>query len=214
MPMYENKTTRASKRSTNASLSFYRKNVLYLHTLWVTIVEQPHTISGSRQQSMHRAHWYPKSYQPGDMQITIRCRSQADYQRLANMVRLHHKTMLETPGLRFSGKANSEGLRHLMRFHLPSEAINVHGWIPLFTLSKHGVHDVAPEYAFSFVTAIDPLSSDPIISHQLREYWNPNKMKPEKDPFTIDPDQGKPGRNDDSTGMNPNNPHLSPGTTP
>lgn len=206
MPQYETAATRKNKKHTNASLSFFNKNKLYLHTLWVTIIEQPHTISGSRQQSMHRAHWYPRSYQPGDLQITIRCRTQRDYQRLANMVRLHHKVMMETPGLRFSGKANSKGLRHLMRFHCPTENINVHGWISSFTLTKHGVHDVAPMYAFSFFPAIDPLSSDPIISHQLREYWNPKHMVPVADPFAIDPEKGQPNRNQDDTHNLGNNP--------
>lgn len=196
MPIYETPTTRKNKRQTNAGLSFYRKNVQYLHTLWVTEIEQPHTMNGSRHQSAHVAHWYPRSYQPGDLSVTIRCRTQADYQRLTNMVRLHHRTMMEIPGLRFSGRANSTGLRHLLRFHLPSESINVHGWIPSWTLTKKGVHEVAPEYTFNFFTAIDPYSSDPIVSHQIREYWNPSKMKPEADPFAVDPDQGKPGRDD------------------
>jgi hypothetical protein len=207
MPIYETEATRKNKKNTNASLSFFRNNKHYVHTLWVTLITQPHQVSGSKVQSMHVAHWYPRSYQPGDLSITIRCRTQADYQRLANMVRLHHRTMLETPGLRFSGKPNSKGLRHLLFFRCPSEALSVHGWISSFTLTKRGVHDVAPEYTFNFFTAIDPYSSDPIISHQIREYWNPSKMKPEADPWTIDPDKGKPGRDDnpspDHPGQNP-----------
>ena len=197
MPMLETKATRALKKGTNGALSFYNKNVFYLHTLWVTVVTQPHEISGQRRQSMHQAHWYPRSYQPGNYTITIRCRTQEDYQRLSNLVRLHHTVMMSTPGLRFSGKANSVGLRHMMRLRIPSEAINVYGWIPNFTITKRGVFDPAPEYTFDFFPAHDPLSSDPLISYQIREYWNPNKMKPQKDPFTIDPDQGKPNRAND-----------------
>jgi hypothetical protein len=194
MPILETKTTRAQKKGANAYLSFYRDKKQYVHTLWVTRIEQPHQVSGARHQSQHQAHWYPKSYQPGDISVTVRCRTQEDYQRLANLVRLHHRTLLETPGLRFSGKKNSTGLRHLMLFRVQSEAISVRGWIPSFTISKKGVFDVAPECTFAFFTAIDPYSSDPIISHQIREWWNPNKLKPVKDPFEIDPEQGKPGR--------------------
>jgi hypothetical protein len=196
MPIYETNVSRQKKRNTNATLSFYRQGKLYLHTLWVTNISQPHQINGSRHQSAHQAHWYPKGYQPGDISITIRCRTQKDYQRLANLVRLHHKTMIETPGLRFSGRADSTGLRHLMLFRLPSEAINVRGWIPSFSITKKGVFDVAPEYTFTFFTAIDPLSSDPIVSHQIREYWSIATMNP-VDPWAIDPTQGQPNRNDD-----------------
>lgn len=195
--LLETAATRQLKRNTNGSLSFYRNNKLYVHTLWITEIAQEHNITGKRAQSMHVAHWYPKSYAPGDIQITVRCRTQKDYQRLANLVHFHHHTMLETPGLRFSGRRNSTGLRHLMLLRVPSESLTIHGWIPTFTLTKRGVFDPAPQYQFGFFAAIDPYSSNPIISHQIREYWNPKKMVPTKDPFATDPDQGKPLRNDD-----------------
>ena len=186
-----------AKAHANGSLSFWRQNKLHAHSLWVTALAWPQQINGSRSQSMHQAHWYPRSYQPGNLSVTIRCRTQLDYQHLANFVRLHHRNMLETPGLRFSGKANSVGLRHLLLIRIPSEAITIRGWIPSFTITKRGVFEVAPEYTFEFFCAIDPYSSDPIISHQIRQWWNSAKMKP-TDPFAIDPDQGKPNRNEDS----------------
>ena len=133
-----------AKPGANGSLSFWRDNKHHVHSLWVTVVEQSHQITGSRSQSMHVAHWYPKSFAPGDIQVTIRCRSQLDYQHLANFVRLHHRTMLETPGLRFSGKTGSTGLRHLMLLNIPSEAVVVRGWIPTFRISKKGVFDPLP----------------------------------------------------------------------
>jgi hypothetical protein len=85
MPIYETEATRKNKKNTNASLSFFRNNKHYVHTLWVTLITQPHQVSGSKVAvDAHVAHWYPKSYQPGDLSVTIRCRTQADYQRLAN----------------------------------------------------------------------------------------------------------------------------------
>lgn len=196
MAMLETAATRALKRGRNGTLSFYHNNKQYIHALWVIAISQPHQINGSRHQSMHQAHWYPRSYAPGDITVETRCRTQRDYQRLSNLVRLHHRVMLETPGLRFSNRVNTTGRRHLMLLHIPSENITVRGWIPSFTITKRGVHDVAPECNFTFFTALDPYSSDPIISHKIREWWNPKKMLPVKDPFAIDPGQGKPNRDD------------------
>jgi hypothetical protein len=192
----ETKSTAKLKRNSNGTLSFYKNNKHYVHALWVTEIEQPHQVTGSRHQSAHVSHWYPRSYAPGDIQVTIRCRTQTDYQRLANLVRMHQKLLTETPGLRFSGRANSTGLRHLMLLRIPSENIAVHGWIPTFTITKRGVFDPAPQYTFGFFTAIDPYSSNPIISHQIREWWNPKKMKPTPTEvkFEEDPDEGRPTR--------------------
>jgi hypothetical protein len=200
MALYETK----KKPSANATFSFYANNKHFIHTLWVEQLEQPHQVTGSRHQSLHVNHWYPKSYAPGNLTITVRCSSQRDYQHLANFIRRHHRLMLETPGLRFSGKANSTGLRHLLLFRMPSENLTLRGWVPTFTLTKRGVFDPAPQYPIGFFVAIDPLSSNPIISHQIREYWNPAKMKP-VDLAAIDPDQSKPNRND------PNDPLGEPG---
>lgn len=195
-----------AKANNNASLSFYRQNKHHVHTLYVTGIEQPHQVSGTRVQSQHTAHWYPRSYQPGDIQVTIRCRTQLDYQHLANFVRLHHRLLLETPGLRFSGKANSVGLRHLMLLSIPSEYIIARGWIPTFTISKRGVFDPAPEYTFGFFTALDPWSSDPIVSHQIREWWNSSKMKPTDpgflDPNTVNPDNTNPNNTEGQSSGN------------
>lgn len=58
---------------------------------------------------------------------------------------------------------------------------------------------MAPEVTFDFFPALDPYSSDPIISHQIREWWNPKKMKPVKDPFVADPELGKPLRKVNTT---------------
>lgn len=186
-----------AKPNSNGSFSFYRNDKHHVHTLWIEAISQPHQVTGSRAQSVHQSHWYPRSYAPGDISITIRCRTQLDYQHLANFVRLHHRLMLETPGLRFSGRANSIGLRHLMLFRLPTEFITVRGWIPTFRIAKRGVFDPAPQVEIPFFTAIDPYSSDPIISHQIREWWNSKKMKP-TNPYDIDPDQGKPNRSEDA----------------
>lgn len=195
MPILETEATAKAKSNSNGSLSFFKDGTHYVHTLWITSIEQPHQITGTRKQSKHVAHWYPKSYAPGDLSVTIRNRTQRDYQRLANLVRLHHKMMTDTPGMRFSNKSGSTGRRHLMFLQIPSEDIYVRGWISTFTLTKKGVHDVAPEYTFSFFTAFDLYSSDPIISHQIREWWNPAKMKAvEDDPFVIDPEDGNPNR--------------------
>lgn len=195
--MLENQISRNQKRGTNGSLSFYRNRKHYVHTLWITELEQPHQINGRRVQSVHQAHWYPRSYAPGDISVTIRCRTQEDYQRLANLARFHHQTMLETPGLRFSGRAGTTGLRHLMLLRVPSEALTIRGWIPSFTITKRGVFDPAPLCTFTFFPAIDPYSSNPIISHQIRD-WARLKGKPVKNPFAIDPDKGKPNRTEDN----------------
>jgi len=191
MPKYE--TT--AKHDANGTLSFYKDNVHYVHTLWVETLSQPHQINGSGHQSMHMNHWYPKSYAPGNISLTVRCKHQADYQHLANFIRLHHRLLLETPGLRFSSRKGTTGLRHLMFLRVPSERIECHGWVPTFTLNKKGVFDPAPQCTFDFFVAIDPFSSDPLISHQIREWWNPAKMKP-TDPFLVDPEQGDPERDD------------------
>jgi hypothetical protein len=195
MPIYETRDTARLKRGTNGVISFWRDRKFYYHHLWITEIEQPHQMTGTRVQGHHTAHWYPRSYAPGNYQITINCRNDRDQQRLANLVRLHHKTMLETPGIRFSSRVGSTGNRHLLFLRIDSENIKVRGWIPAFQITKRGVHHVAPQVTFDFFPAIDPYSSDPIISHQIREWWNPKKMRPVKDPFVVDPEQGQPRRN-------------------
>jgi len=189
-PTFETK----AKKHANGTLSYWQNNKHWVHTLWVEQLEQPQQIRGVRKQSMYTAHWYPKSYAPGDLAVTVRCASQRDLQHLANFVRKHHRLLLETPGLRFSNRANSTGRRHLMFLRISSEAIAVRGWISSFTITKKGVFDPAPQLSFSFFTALDPYSSDPLVSHQIREWFNPAKMKPVDDPFAIDPIKGKPGR--------------------
>lgn len=160
--------------SSNALLSWEDENGTHRHVLWVMEYSQPQQLTGSKAQSRTKAHFYPRAHAPGNITVSGRCESQADYQRLALFIRRHQRSILNVPHNERFARINTTnpGYKRLLRLSIPTENLYVRGWIDKFSISKKGVFEPVPEYRFDFFVVFDATAVDIGISHRIRSYYS------------------------------------------
>lgn len=163
------------KRGINAYILYRFNKRQHIKRLWVMQLEQAHQLQGNSAQSRFTRHFYPRSYAPGAMQVTGRCRTEKEYQELARFIRTHQRRLITSP-YNFARLAhNAKGYQLLMKLGIPDEGVSLRGWIPNFNLSKRGVFNPAPEFTFQFDIAFDPHSTPIEVSHALRKWYGPGR---------------------------------------
>lgn len=157
-------STSHDKDGATGSLTYRLNGASHSYSLWVTKVEQSNDLQGETQQGRYSNHFYPKSYSPGDYQVSIICDGQQDLQDLAVFIRYHHQALIDhvgdfsTNNRQAATKSADFGL--LMVLTVQSEGITCRGWVPQFTLTRKGVMDPNPEYTFPFTHVYDYRSAD------------------------------------------------------
>jgi len=178
IPTTSKNTTQGVKSASNSYLQFTRRTPrghshTYTFQLWITKISQDNMLSGITAQSATTRHFYPRSYGPGDYQVVGIMPSQELYQELAVWIRLHQEYVINsfainTTKLETRSVIDSSGL---LTLKIPSEQINVVGWISYFSLIKTGVFAPAPEYEFSFTIARDQDSNNAKFSDQMSKIY-------------------------------------------
>ena len=166
------------RRGQNGALSYSHAGNLYIYRLWINRVSQTFGLGGQSSQSRLKRSFYPRNNQVGDVVVEGQCGSQTDYQKLALFIRQHQKRLINAPNedryVRY--QSDNPGVLRLMRLEIPSEAINVRGYISQeFKISKKGVFEPAPPFQFSFTVIFDKNTTNYLISHEIQKYFDPNK---------------------------------------
>lgn len=157
----------------NAYLQYEADGATHTLFLYVDVVAQPLSVTGSTAQARLSRQFYPRAHSPGDITIQGRCLTQSDLQRLGLFVRQHQRTLINTPGSILFNRINtsSQGYRRLMKLYVAREGILVRGFIPRFTIEKRGVFDPAPKYTFNFTVVFDPYAENIGVSAATRKYY-------------------------------------------
>lgn len=165
-----------------AYLEYEADGKRYQHPMWVTEISQTHALSGSQQQGRLSRQFYPRGYMPGDYAVQGICRNQKEYQQLALFIRRHHRDLINVPSTEVFSQLdiNAPGYRRLLKFSLASEGILGRGFISTFTISKRGVMEPAPKFAFNFRAVFDAHSTNLHISRALTEYYKRGAIVPPK----------------------------------
>lgn len=154
----------SEKKGTSATLSYRHGGELKAYTLWLNKVSQEHSLQGETHQGLLSNHFYPKSYSPGDYQLTGYHDGQGDLQELALFIRGHHEALIEHVGgfntQNRSIAQNSSAFSLLMYLTIPSEGIACRGWVASFTITRMGVIERTPNFSFPFTVIYDTHSAD------------------------------------------------------
>lgn len=143
--------------------------------IWVMKIEQGHQLSGIAAQSAVTKHFYPRSYAPGQLTVSGRCRTEIEYQRLARFIRNHHRSIINSQYTNFARTSlNAPGYNLLLKLSIPDEGILIRGWVPNFSITKKGYFNPAPEYQMPFHVVFDPHSTNIVISHQIKKWFTPS----------------------------------------
>lgn len=164
----------------NALISYYpiianTNNTSETKYLWITKIAQTNELSGPTYNSKNTRHFYPRSYGPGDYQITGVAQSQEDYQLISRFIRKHQEQMVSGVKQIYVDQATIGSYKYLMNLIIPSENIFVQGWINSFTINKKGVFDPAPEYTFPFTIGWDSHSTNIDSSFSIEKWYSPNR---------------------------------------
>ena len=161
----------------NASLTYYivddvGNGTPYGIDIWVDVVSQTNQLSGESSQSRMTKHFYPRAHMPGNYVIEGTCESQSAYAKLAQFIRKHQLAMMNQPvGQDFSRIASHTGYRRLLTLSIPTESIWIRGFVPRFTIQRHGVFEPAPKFNFDFFVVFDQHSTDLRLSSDIRKYF-------------------------------------------
>lgn len=155
------------KKNGNGSLSYVAAGVSYKYDLWVTSLQQPLALAGNTSQSRVTKHFYPSGYTLGDLTVGGICGSQEEYQGLSLFIRTHQLALMNQPNT--ENFLTNSGASRLLTISIPDEGILYSGFVKIFTLTKKGVFEPAPEFTFPFSVVHDPHSTEIDISVQLRK---------------------------------------------
>lgn len=153
-------------------LSYYDGAVRYAHSIFITSITQPHTLSGSTAQSVAQRHFYPRSHIPGDVEVQGICLSQDEYQRLSVFIRKHQRALVNTPNDVRYQFPNSQDSKRLLLLDVPTENTFWRGFVKTFGMTKKGVHVPAPTYTFNFVVIFDQTSENFALSNRVTRFYN------------------------------------------
>lgn len=154
----------------NASLSYTPSGrATQTLELWIMNYAQPHTASGTAQQSKMYKHFYPSNYAPGALTVNGNVRTQDDYNNLAEFIRTHHEVLVNSSG---QTNVGISGLP-LINFLIPSEGLNLIGFVQNFKAGAQRFNP-APPFTFDFFITTDANSAnDKIVpAYALRSMIN------------------------------------------
>lgn len=137
----------------------------------ITSIAQPQSLEGTQAQSRNKRHFYPRSHMPGDIAVAGYCTTLDDYHNLAYFIRKHQLALLNAPAdVRFQFP-NSADSKLLLRLDVPTENNHWSGFIKNFTVTKKGIHVVAPTYTFDFVVVFDNTAVNFGLSNRIMRYY-------------------------------------------